>query len=197
MDRLGNTSFLSFLNPALVNDRFFAAQAKSLDPLLADFLSQIAANRVLCDLVNQPENILDLLAVYHFKLDVYDLGFTYSQKLLLVQRAILDKILKGTPSAVKKALAIAFSYAEIVEWWQDDPTGKTAVPNTFRIKINDTLVDPEKVSAMVRTILRVKNARSYLSGMASFAAAPPATLSLEGNSAEYELVTIPYRATVR
>ena len=197
MDRLTNTSFLSFLIPALQKDRFFVAMAKSLDPLLADFLSQIDNNRILCELANEPEEVLDLLAVYHFRLDVYDISFSYSQKLLLVQRAILDKIIKGTPAAVKATLSIAFDYAEVVEWWQDDPSGLTVEPNTFRIQIHDDLVDPIKVGEMITTIFRVKNARSYLSGIASFAAAAPATLYLQGNIFEYELVTIPYTPTVR
>src|SRR5438876_8026463 len=142
MDRLNNTSFLAYLSPALRKDRFFAAQAKSLDPLLAEFLAQIPNAQILCSLAQQPENVLDFLALYHFRCDVYNLNFSYSQKLTFVQHAITDKISKGTPAAVKAMLSIAFSYAEVVEWWQDDPTGKTAVPNTFRIRIHDTLVDP-------------------------------------------------------
>jgi phage tail P2-like protein len=196
MDRLANTSFLSFLSPALQKDQFFAALAKSLDPLLADFLVQIGNNRILCDLANQPEEVLDLLAVYHFNLDVYSLSFSYSQKLLFVQRAILDKIVKGTPAAVKATLSTAFSYAEVVEWWQDDPTGTTVVPNTFRIRINDPVVDPAKVTAMIRAIFKAKNARSYLSGIASFTSAPPATIYLQGNVAEYDLTVVPYAPTV-
>jgi phage tail P2-like protein len=196
MDRLGNTSFLSFLNPALRNDQFFAAMAKSLDPLLADFLVQIGNNRILCDLPNQPENVLDLLAVYHFNLDVYSLFFTYSQKLLFLQRAITDKIVKGTPKAVKATLSTAFNYAEIVEWWQDDPTGTTVAPNTFRIRINDPIVDPEKVAAMIRAIYKAKNARSFLSGIASFTTADTASLYLQGNLAEYDLTVVPYTPTV-
>ena len=196
MDRLGNTSFLSFLNPACQNDQFFAALAKALDPLLADFLVQISNNRILCDLANQPEEVLDLLAVYHFNLDVYSLAFSYSQKLAFVQRAITDKIVKGTPAAVNATLSLAFNYAEIVEWWQDDPTGTTVAPNTFRIRINDPIADPAKVADMIHAIYKAKNARSFLSGIASFITATTATLYLQGNLAEYDITIIPYRPTV-
>jgi phage tail P2-like protein len=198
MDRQATTSFLSYLSPALANDRFFVALAETLDPLLQNYLNAIPVNRIICSLANQPPAVLDLLAVYHFNTDGYDTSFAYGTKLNLVQNTIINKIRKGTRAAVESLLSIAFaSSAEIVEWFEDDPTGTTVVPNTFRIRIDPSqLIDPENVDKMVRLILKMKNARSYLSGIASLSVADKGTLYLSGNVSLLDTTVLPYQQTI-
>jgi phage tail P2-like protein len=198
MDRQAATSFLSYLSPALQNDRFFVALAETLDPLLQNYLNAIPVNRIICSLANQPPAVLDLLAVYHFNTDGYDTSFAYGTKLTLVQNSIINKIRKGTRAAVESLLSIAFaSSAVIVEWFEDDPTGTTVEPNTFRIKIApDQLIDPENVDKMIRLILKMKNARSYLSGISSLSVADKGTLYLSGNVSLLDTAVLPYRATI-
>jgi phage tail P2-like protein len=187
-----NTSFLQYLNPAARKDKFFAALAESLDPLLADYLNKIPVNIIISALSGQPEEVLDFLAIYHFNVLVYDHNFTYSQKLALVQNAIRDKINAGTPAAIKQVMSVAFNYCDLLEWWQEDPTGLTVRPNTFKVKINDPLVDPVKVEKMVRSILKLKNVRSYFAGIYSYLTLPPATLYVQGNVALYDYEVIEY-----
>src|SRR6516162_1556199 len=198
MDRQTTTSFLYYLSPALQKDQFFQALAETLDPLLQDYLKTIPVNQVLCRLDNQPPEVLDLLAVYHFATDGYDTDYEYGTKLTLVQNSIINKVRKGTRAAVENLLSIAFaSSAELVEWWEDDPTGLTVTPNTFRIKIDPSqLVDPANVDKMTRLIIEMKNARSWLAGIASLSSADKGTLYLSGNVSLLDTYTIPYKPTI-
>ena len=194
MDRQATTSFLYYLSPALQKDQFFQALAQTLDPLLQDYLKTIPVNQVLCRLDNQPPEVLDLLAVYHFATDGYDTDYEYGTKLTLVQNSIINKISKGTRAAIENLLSIAFaSSANIIEWWQDDPTGTTVEPNTFRIQIDPgQLIDPTNIEKMTRLIIQMKNARSWLSGISSLSTAAKATLYLSGNVALYDAHVLPY-----
>jgi phage tail P2-like protein len=198
MDRQATTSFLAYLSPALQNDRFFVALAETLDPLLQNYLSAIPVNRIICSLAKQPPAVLDLLAVYCFNTDGYDLSFPYGTKLTLVQNSIINKVRKGTRAAVVNLLSIAFAAsAELIEWWEDDPTGTTAIPNTFRIRIDPSqLIDPANVDKMIRLILAMKNARSYLAEISSLEVADKGTLFLSGNVALLDTHVLPYTPTV-
>src|SRR5262249_46777471 len=176
-DTIDNVSFAEFLNPAAKKDTFFLSAAYSLDPSLAEIRSLIVNNVILAALPNASEEILDFLAKYHFNVDVWDLRFTRDQKLALLENAIEDKTLRGTPYAVKKTLSIAFQSAKIIEWFEDSPPGP---PSTFRIQINDPLVDPVRVQKMIDTIIKVKNARSWLANISSFDEAPTDVLYMGG-----------------
>jgi phage tail P2-like protein len=193
---INQVSLLDYLTPALKNDQFFYCLALALDPLLADIRAQIQNNNILARLAAQSDATFDFLANYHFNLDTYDANYSHGVKLDLVQNAIMNKIKKGTPSAVKSVLSMAFSYAEIVEWWQDDPTGATVQPNTFRVLISDPLSDPNKVNAMVRSILKMKNARSYFAGISSFVTLPNAMVYITLVVGEYSYEVPPYKQTV-
>lgn len=186
-ETIDNVSFLQFLNPACQEDRFFKAVAETLDPLFADIRSQIANNVILANLDNQTEATLDFLAQYHFHLDDYNLTYSYGQKLTLMKRAILDKVYRGTKSAVESALSIGFNSASVIEWWEDEPPGP---PHTFRILMNDPLNDSNRIAAMRAVIFRNKNARSYLASISSFLAIPTLPFYLTPASGEYDYSVI-------
>src|ERR1700758_1660716 len=142
MRTLPSASLLDYCNPAMKNDQAFAAMAQALDPRLRDILSQIQNNRIICSISNAPEPVIDFLALYHFNTPWYNLTLDLFTKRRLVENSILNYLPFGTASAVRGLLSIAFNYAEIIEWWQDDPTGQTVEPYTFRIQIADPLTDP-------------------------------------------------------
>ena len=190
---INDVSFVDYLTPALRNDQVFYCMALTLDPLFADIRTQIINNNVLPRLPNQSSAFLDLVAHYHFNLDVYSNDYDFGVKLKLVQDAILGKIRKGTPSAIKAAMNTVFNYVELIEWWQDNPP---ATPNTFRLKIADPLVDPVRVNSMIKTILAVKNARSYFAGISSFQIVPNATVYTGGIVASYLYQVLPYKQTI-
>jgi len=191
---IDQVSLVDYLTPALRQDQFFYCLALALDPMLADIRSQIINNNILARLPNQSSATLDFLAHYHFNVDVYQDTLNYGVKLLLVQNAIINKIRKGTPSAVKAAMNAVFSYCELIEWFQDTPKGK---PNTFRIKVADPLVDPNRVNSMIKTIIAVKNARSWFAGVYSFQAFPTGTVYTGGLLGEYDYRVLPYTPTIR
>jgi phage tail P2-like protein len=190
---IDEVSIRDYLTPAMQRDRFFNSAALALDPLFADIRAAINNNKILCTLANQPAAVLDFLAHWHFNLDVYDDTYSYGQKLALVQGAILNKIRKGTPSAVRAAMNVAFNYCELIEWWQDSPPGP---PATFRIQIADPLTDPVKVNKMIATIIAVKNARSYFAGISSFNGVTPGSVYVSGAVGEYDYQILPYTPTV-
>ena len=165
MKVLPGASLLDYCNPAMKADRTFKAMAEALDPQLQAILGLISQNQIICTLDTLPENVIDFLALYHFNVGFYDMSFPLDKKRRLVEHVILNYLPFGTPSAVKGLLSIAFNYAEIIEWWQDNPP---AEPSTFRIKINDPLVDPAKVKEMIRLITIVKNVRSWLAEIFAF-----------------------------
>jgi phage tail P2-like protein len=190
---IDDVSLSEYLTPAARNDLFFYCAALTLDPLLADIRGQIINNNVLPRLQNQSSQILDVLAHYHFNLDVYDDNLDFGKKLILVRDAIKNKIRKGTPSAIKNVMNTVFNYVELIEWWQDSPP---APHDTFRLKISDPLVDGAKVQSMIKTILAVKNARSYFAGITSFGIVPAATVYTGGLVGLYDYRVISYRPTI-
>ena len=192
-ETIDNTSFLAFLNPSAQKDRFFTNAARALDPLLADVRANIANNVILANLDVQEESTLDFLAVYHFNIDTWDLSFTRAQKLAFLKGAIYDKVLWGTPYAIKKCLSIAFNAAKIIEWFDDSPVGPH---DTFRVLINDPLVDPVRVTKAVSMIIKKKNARTFFAGISSFTAAPTDTVYIGGSVAEYDHITLAYTPTI-
>ena len=185
-------SLVDYLTPAVKADQFFYCLALALDPMLADIRVQIINNNILARLPNQSSATLDFLAHWHFDLDVYDDSLGYGTKLMLVQGAILNKIRKGTPSAVKAAMSAVFAYCELIEWFQDTPKGP---PNTFRLQIADPLVDPVRVNAMIKTILLVKNARSYFAGISSLATIS-GTVYVGGSVGLYDYRVLSYQPTI-
>jgi P2-related tail formation protein len=193
MVSIDNASFIEFLNPAVKGDHFFVNAGRSLDPLLADIQAQTPNNVILAGLQNQTSATLDFIALYHFNLrDVWDLSYSKSQKLAFLKSAIEDKVLWGTPYAMKKCLSIAFNAAKVIEWFDDSPVGPH---DTFRILINDPLIDPNRVTKLVNMIIKKKNARTYLAGLYTFTAAPTDIVYIGGSVAEYDRVILPYTPT--
>jgi phage tail P2-like protein len=190
---INDVSFSDYLTPAARQDLFFYCAALTLDPLLADIRSQVVNNNILPRLQNQSSAVLDVLAHYHFNVDVYDDNLDFGKKLILVRDAIQNKIRKGTPSAIKNTMNTVFNYVELIEWWQDSPP---APHDTFRLKISDPLVDGNKVKSMIKTIIAVKNARSYFAGITSFTNIPAADVYTGGVVALYDYRVLPYRKTI-
>jgi phage tail P2-like protein len=162
---LNQCSLADYFNPAVKNDQAFVAIAAALDPALQSFVSQIQACIVLSNLQNQPTNVLDVLAIFHFNVDYYDTTLPIATKLMLIQNVILDKINKGTPQRIIDLMNQVFQFAELIEWFNDTPVG---APYTFRIQIADPLTNNATVLNLNRAILIAKNVRSLFLGFSSF-----------------------------
>jgi phage tail P2-like protein len=158
-------SLVNFLNPACAQDQAFVAICEALDPQLQAFLASIQNCIIISNLSNQPANVLDFLALYHFNVDYYDTTLPLQTKLLLIQNVIQDKLTKGTPQRIINLINQVFAFGQLIEWFNDTPVG---IPNTFRIQIADPVTDPVLVAELTRAILLVKNVRSYFGGISSF-----------------------------
>jgi phage tail P2-like protein len=157
---------------------------------LQDFVSQIGKAIIFPNLDNQPEAILDFIALWHFNVDAYDVSWPFEQKLISVQNVMLDKLNKGTPARIKSIVAqAALTYAEVQEWWQLSPPGP---PYTFGLLIADANPNLAKINAMVANILRMKNVRSYFLGISSFSTSPgdPVYITPASGNIQYEVVGV-------
>jgi phage tail P2-like protein len=177
-----------FYSPALQQDVAFMAISDALTPVLQDFANQVQKGIIFPNLANQPEAILDFIALWHFNVDAYDVTWPFNQKLQSIQHVMLDKLNKGTPSRIKSIIAQArLTYAEIQEWWQLVPPGR---PYTFSVNIADPNPSLPKINQMVGDIMRMKNVRSYFLGVFSLSTSPgdPTYVSLATASIQYEVV---------
>jgi P2-related tail formation protein len=179
-------SLADFYNPALAGDQQFIALAAALDPILRKYVVDLQMCIIYANIANQPEWLLDYLAVYCYDLDYYDLAFPLATKIKLVREVISRKQIKGTPFAVADYLSIAFTSATVIEWFEEPDYGNPIGPHdTFRVQIADSLVDPAKVDSVVRLILAVKNARSYFLGIYSMSFADVPAMRLGVGYADY------------
>lgn len=91
----------------------------------------------------------------------WDLADTQAKQRALLKEAIALHRLKGTPRAIKRALALLSYSGQIKEWWQRAPAGQ---PYTFELAIDvvgtQTYVDDNILARIVRLVNFWKNARS-------------------------------------
>lgn len=167
MLKLENASLLDFCNPAVKNDRVFKAICAAFDPTLQQILSKYQNAKIFSNLNNQPDWVLDFIALYHFNVDYYDTTLPKGTKLKLIQNVIQDKINKGTPQRIIDILTTVFGYAELVEWW--DPNGIAAgmAPNTFGVNMAGVTFNPTQLQQATRAVMSGKNVRSYFTGFRS------------------------------
>jgi phage tail P2-like protein len=177
-----------FYSPALQQDVAFQAISDALTPQLQNFAQQVQKGIIFPNLANQPEAILDFIALWHFNVDAYDVTWPFNQKLQSIQHVMLDKLNKGTPARIKSIVAqAALTYAEVQEWWQLSPQGP---PYTFGVQIADSNPSLAKVNAMVADIMRMKNVRSYFLGVFSLSTSPGdlVYVSIASGNIQYEVV---------
>lgn len=116
----------TLLPPSLRRDPNVAALADLLERALpAELL-----DRLLVYLIDQvPAAALPALA-QQFHADWWDWEAPEAQQREIVKSLLVVHRHKGTPWAVREALRVAGLSAELVEWWQQQPTG---TPYTFRL----------------------------------------------------------------
>ena len=188
MTTIQQAALSDFYSPALQQDTAFAAISDALTPILQDFASQIQKAIIFPNLANQPEAILDFIALWHFNVDAYDTGWPFAQKLASVQNVMLDKLSKGTPARVRSIVAQSgLQYAEIQEWWQLTPPG---APYTFSVAIADPNPSIPLINLTVANIMKAKNVRSYFAGIGSIdtPSGAPVYVSISSGDIGYEVV---------
>lgn len=179
--RLGETPFAELLPHNLAQDATLKAVADSLDKILApsiagiaplliyDRLSKAAPQSLLPPLMRLaeqsgglaplPEQLLDMLA-WQLHVDGYEAAYDYQAKERLIWQSLMLHRRKGTPWAVRNALAAAFGgEASIDEWF--NYAGK---PYFFRawLDVTGLFWDQEATPKALRLIWEYKNVRSWL-----------------------------------
>jgi phage tail P2-like protein len=184
-------SLADFYTPPLAGDQQFVALAAAIDPLLQQFVADLQSAIIYANIGNQPESLLDYLALYCFDVDYYDPSLPLNTKLLLIEDVIYRKAIKGTPFAIRHYLGLAFGSAVIIEWWQEPQYGNpVGQPNTFRVQIADPLVDTTKVASIIRLIIQVKNARSWFGGISSMTYAKMPIMNAGVGYADYAIYAL-------
>ena len=146
----------------LINDKNISAIIPALDPQIQSVSRDILSSLIIPDINNQPDNVLDNLAL-QFHCDFYDLAQTPAMKKSAVSSSLHWHMKKGTPSAILEALDALGIDAEFIPWWKTgDP------PYTFRIKANITgnfymTAGKDRITRLItRAVNESKSARSYM-----------------------------------
>jgi phage tail P2-like protein len=106
-----------------------------------------------------PVEVIPALA-WEYGVTYWEEGWTEDQKRSALKSAAAVNKLRGTPGAVKRALAAVGRDIQLVSWHQDTPK---AQPYTFRIIISGESVTPEEMQKTYRQAIDAKNGRSWLS----------------------------------
>lgn len=186
MKTILDASLADFYSPPLAQDQQFIALAAALDPILQQYIADLTKCIIYANISNQPQWLMDYLALFCWDVDYYDTSLPVQTKIFLLNEVVYRKSIKGTPFSIRHYLGLAFASATIIEWWQEPLYGNPVGPHdTFRVQIADSLVDPTKVASIVRLILAIKNARSYFLGISSMSYAPFPVLNAGVGYADY------------
>ncbi len=141
------------------NDSTIRAAAEAIDQQLHATTALIPRLAIVHHIDTLPETWVDQLA-YQFHVDFYDPSLPVERKRELVHHSLAWHKRKGTPSAVEEVVSIAFSDAEVTEWWEYGGT-----PGYFRVSTESEVTDADALNELIRSIHSVKNVRSWLDGM--------------------------------
>lgn len=106
-----------------------------------------------------PAEVIPALA-WEMGVTYWEEGWTEEQKRSALKNAAAVNKVRGTPGAVKRALAAVGRDIQLVSWHQDEPK---ADPYTFRLIITGENVTPEEINKTYRQAIDAKNGRSWLS----------------------------------
>lgn len=104
-----------------------------------------------------PVDLLPWLA-WEYGVTYWDQDWTEQQKRDVIKNAASVNKKRGTPGAVKQALAVVDRQIDIIEWFNDTPP---AEPYTFRAVVHGNNITTDELQKIVSQICDAKNARSY------------------------------------
>ncbi|RYM55409.1 Bacteriophage P2-related tail formation protein [Serratia quinivorans] len=105
-----------------------------------------------------PAALLPWLA-WEFGVTWWDDAWTAQQKRDVIKSAAAVNKKRGTPGAVKQALASVDRLIDVIEWFRDTPQGE---PYTFRAVVHGNSVSTDELQKIFSHISDAKNARSFL-----------------------------------
>ena len=152
---LRNLNSRLLLPPTIMDDQETIIFSKLADKVFSYLANMIVYVQSCNDTKLLPEVILDNLS-WELNVDFYELDLPIEKKQGLIDNAILNQILKGTPIAVENLLKVVFDKSEVEEWFEYGGSS-----SMFKIKTTDQL-DEGKYQSIRDVIGLVKNTRSRL-----------------------------------
>ncbi|ECG8590754.1 phage tail protein I [Salmonella enterica subsp. salamae] len=108
-----------------------------------------------------PSELLPWLA-WEYAVTYWDEEWNEEQQRSAIRNAAAVNKSRGTPGAVKQALAAIDQTIDIIEWFNDFPE---AAPYTFRAVVHGNSITEDELQKISSQITDTKNARSYLTGI--------------------------------
>lgn len=158
-------NLLRIFPPALNYDKAILALGTITAGILEARLAEIDKTRVIANIDNLDEAVLDILA-YDLKVDWYDYDYPIQAKRELIKNSILAHKRLGTVYAVKSVLNSLYPNSELEEWFTYDGT-----PGCFRLNVNvsnsaeDGAVIVYSTEEILRRIATVKRLSAHLEGV--------------------------------
>jgi len=163
MISLQQAKLLEMLPPSLVSDPQVQALSTALDQALQALPALLNGARMLSDISEQPEAMLDSLA-WQFHVDEYQGSYALEIKRQLIAQSVYIHQHRGTPAAVQAVISIIFGPGAVLQEWFD----YAGDPYHFRILCPSSPApwsDSDIHDQIVALINRAKNVRSVMDAL--------------------------------
>lgn len=162
---------LLFARPiALRGDESTEALAEATAEVLAARLAEIDRLRIISNIDNLEEALLDILA-RDFKVDWWDANYSLEEKRRTLKDSWRVHKMLGTKAAVETAISAIYPRTKVLEWWEYG-----GEPYHFRLDINITndSIDSVKQRRVLERLEYYKSLRSHNDGVTYFVEAASA-----------------------
>lgn len=151
-----NMSLVDVIPPNMASDPKIAALCAGLDAGNAFVVNAINNVIVLANIVNQPSDVTDLLALEQ-QTPYYNQSLPLDVRQTLVARGGFLNAIKGTKSAVEQAVQNAFGSCVVQEWFEYG-----GQPGYFQVRLNDFPGSSDQIAEIARAIAVTQRASSHL-----------------------------------
>ena len=151
--------FQNLVVPELANDPTFSAACAAIQGQFDAVTSGIDSIITISNIANQPDPILDNIAVY-LNVFGYQQSFPIAQKIYMIEQSIQWHQKIGTPWVIEQVMATIFSNAKIYEWYEYGGSAYHFLTLMTQTPTGD------QIGAITTAILELKNVRSYWDGFA-------------------------------
>lgn len=177
MDTVNTDSYDDLLPSSISSDPQVISFGNVMDERAQILLPLMDQIRVFCNLENQPEEILDLVAFqwsvlfYSSTFIIQDQATRIAAKLNLLKNNFFYYGRLGTPDTLQQIISTVYPNASVLEWFQ---YGGTA--HHYRILLDKVITDQPTLNALNLVNQTVKRASSWFEGFFVKTQSPPVPL---------------------